>query len=53
MTGVSTSSATALAWMSSIWGCRYDNEAKAYDGDGEPTDIVAFVIRDAPGLPNS
>jgi len=42
MTGVSTSNLTALAWMSSIWGWRYDSEAKAYNRVVEPINPVYY-----------
>lgn len=53
MTGVSTSSATALAYISSIWGCRYDNEAKAYGRDVESKNVGVLLIQDTPARPSS
>ena len=53
MTGVSTSSATALAWISSIWGRRYDSEAKACGKDVEQVNIGVLLIRNTPARPSS
>ena len=53
MTGVSTSNLTALAWMSSIWGWRYESEAKAYNQYVESINPGALFIRDPLARPSS